>query len=76
MNTTKISNIQVFWITFSMESAITLFLTQSLVIQMTKQDAWISFLIGVLSHAGSLSCPGPCPLCTPSRHSANSVRKF
>ncbi len=52
MNTPKISNIQVFWITFSIESSMTtLFSTQSAVIQTTKQDAWISFLVG-----GAIAC--------------------
>ncbi|MBT2760313.1 endospore germination permease [Paenibacillus sp. ISL-20] len=50
MNTIKISNNQVFWITLSVMS-MTLFSTQSLVIQTSKQDAWMSFLIG-----GAIAC--------------------
>ncbi|PQP85524.1 MULTISPECIES: endospore germination permease [Paenibacillus] len=51
MNTPRISNIQVFWITFSIECAMTLFFTQSPVIQTAKQDAWISYLVG-----GAIAC--------------------
>jgi len=51
MNTSKISNTQVFWIAFSIEYAMTLFTTQSSVIQISKQDAWIAFLIG-----GAIAC--------------------
>ncbi|WP_053376477.1 GerAB/ArcD/ProY family transporter [Paenibacillus sp. FJAT-27812] len=46
MNKPKISVNQVFWMTFSIEMAMTLYLTQSLVIHTAKQDAWMSFLIG------------------------------
>ncbi|GAA3413086.1 endospore germination permease [Paenibacillus hodogayensis] len=52
MNTPKISTSQLFWMTFSNEIAMTLFATQSRVIQMTKQDAWMSFLIGGLIACG------------------------
>ncbi|WP_145950175.1 endospore germination permease [Paenibacillus sp. Y412MC10] len=51
MSAPKISNIQVFWMTFSMECAMNLFSTQSSVIQNAKQDAWISFLVG-----GAIAC--------------------
>lgn len=46
MNAPKISTGQVFWMTFSIELSMTLFSTQSLVIQTAKQDAWLTFLIG------------------------------